>query len=144
MLMAQLQVLEFSARVTLQLRAGTPPIENLLALKRGEWVAVTPMTNYDQLGAVLEKFNEGASSRYRLDVPRIVELRDQLAHGRTAATNPFPLTLLKFGKPVKGKVPVLARIDMTEAWFVQQRAFIQKALDAVIDEQMDWHRRRQG
>ena len=107
MLVGNLQSLEFSARVALELITGAPPIENLLALEPGDWVPEAPMTNYDQLGDVLQQFNESASPQYQLDVARIVALRDQLAHGRTAANNPiFPLTLLKFGRPVKGRVPV--------------------------------------
>jgi len=68
----------------------------------------------------------------RLDVQRLVDLRDQLAHGRLAAGAPtFPLTLLKFGKAVNGKVPVQARIDMTEAWFLEQRALVHEAIQAI-------------
>ncbi len=94
------------------------------------------MTNYDQLRTVLEKFNALATPAHQLDVARIVALRDQLAHGRTAANNPpFPLTLLKYDKPVKGGVPMLARSDMNESWFGEQRELVSNALHAVYDEQ---------
>jgi hypothetical protein len=140
MLIGNLQALEFSARVTVAIMEEAP-LGPLLALQPGQSVPENPMTNYDQLAAVLGKFN--ARARRKLDVAGLVALRDQLAHGRTAANTPtFPLTLLKFGKPVKGHVPVLARIDMTETWFGEQRAFVHRAVQAVVDEQGEWHMRR--
>ncbi len=32
----------------------------------------------------------------------------------------FPLILLKSGRPLDGKVPVLTWIEMTETWFANQ------------------------
>jgi hypothetical protein len=40
----------------------------------------------------------------------------------TSVMTNLPLSYFKFGKPVKGKgVPVTARVEMTEAWFMEQR-----------------------
>ena len=143
-LITNLQELEYSARIAVAMMSGAPPTENLLALRRGDVVPETFMTNYDQLRAVLKKFNDGASARHRLKVQRLVALRDQFAHGRIVATaSIFSLTLVKFERPVDGQVPVAACIEMTEAWFEEQRLFVCKALQAVADEQTDW-RRRQG
>ena len=85
------------------------------------------MTNYDSLADVLRKFNDLAAPQRQLDISRLVGLRDELAHGRIAVLHPqiFPLTYFKFGKPVKGKgVPVTARIEMTEDWFMEQRVSV--------------------
>jgi len=79
-----------------------------------------------------EKFNALVSPSHQLDVARIVDLRDQLAHGRVSSGTPtFPLMLLKFGRPVNGKVPVVARIEMTDAWFREQRTLVHEAIQTV-------------
>jgi len=128
MLIVQFQELEFSARVVIARSTGSGIAVDLPSLKPGDWVPQDPMTSYDSLAAVLKKFNELASPARQLDVSRLVDLRDELAHGRIAVLKPqmiFPLTYFKFGKSVKGKgVPVAARIEMTEAWFLaaQSRA----------------------
>jgi len=142
MLIGNLQSLEFSARVAIAAMEGAQSVD-LLALRPGELVQENPMTNYDQLATVLDKFNRRVTPKYQLDVGRLVALRDQLAHGRTAANAPtFPLTLLKFGKPVRGIVPVESRSDMTESWFVDNRRFLLSALMAVHDGHAEWHSQR--
>ena len=131
-LIGNLQSLEFSARVAIATITGSQSGVDLRALQPGQWVLEDPMTNYDQLTAVLEKFNALVSPRRQLDVARIVDLRDQLAHGRVSSGMPtFPLMLLKFGKPVNGKVPVVARIEMTDAWFREQRTLVHEAIQTV-------------
>jgi len=135
MLIGNLQSLEFSARVAIAEMNGSRSHVDLCTVQPGEWVREDPMTNYDQLSAVLKRFNGLASPTRQLDVQKIVDLRAQLAHGRVASFEPtFPLTLFKFGKPVRGKVPVLARIEMTEEWFRAQRRFVHDALQTVGDE----------
>jgi hypothetical protein len=138
MLIGNLQSLEFSARVAIA-TMEVAPLGDLLALQPGQWVQENPMTNYDQLATVLDKFNGRVSSRWQLDVARLVTLRDQLAHGRTAANaSIFPLTLLKFGRPAKGMVQVKSRSDMTEAWFNEHRLFLHEALTAVYAGLAEW------
>ena len=122
MLIAQLQSLEFSARIAIATMTGTRSGADLRALQPGQWVSEDPITNYDGL----------VSARPQLDVAEIVNLRDQLAHGRVASGDPtFPLILLKFGRSLDGKVPVLARIEMTETWFANQWGLVYEALQTV-------------
>ncbi len=144
-LIVQLQELEFSARVVIARSTGSGIVVDLASLTPGDWVPQDPMTSYDSLAAVLKKFNELASPERQLDVSRLVDLRDELAHGRIAVLKPqiFPLTYFKFGKSMKGKgVPVAARIDMTEAWFLAQRKLVHEALQMVADEH--WRLERLG
>jgi len=143
-LIGNLQSLEFIARMALVAMTGSQSGVDLHVLRPGQLVPEDPMTNYDQLGAVLGRFNALASSSGRLiDVQRIVDLRDQLAHGRTVAKEPaFPLTLLKFERPVRGQVQVSARIEMTEAWFLAQRKLVHEAIQMVGDELSGWRLER--
>ena len=77
MLTTQLQLLEFNARLGIAKTIGAQ-IPDLRAVSPGEWVAETPVTNYDSLRTVLTRFSELVPER-RLDVPALVELRDDLA-----------------------------------------------------------------
>src|SRR6266446_4664794 len=119
MLIAQLQSLEFSARIAIATMTGTRSGADLRALQPGQWVSEDPITNYDGL----------VSARQQLNVAEIVNLRDQLAHGRVASGDPtFPLILLR---SLDGKVPVLTRIEMTETWFANQWGLVYEALQTV-------------
>jgi len=73
-LIGNLQSLEFSARVAIATITGSQSGVDLRALQPGQWVPEDPMTNYDQLTAVLEKFNALVSPRRRPDIARIVDL----------------------------------------------------------------------
>jgi len=122
MLIAKLQSLEFSARIAIATMTGTRSGADLRALQPGQWVSEDPITNYDGL----------VSARQQLNVAEIVNLRDQLAHGRVASGDPtFPLILLKSGRSLDGKVPVLTRIEMTETWFANQWGLVYEALQTV-------------
>jgi len=122
MLIAQLQSLEFSARIAIATMTGTRSGADLRALQPGQWVSEDPITNYDGL----------VSARQQLNVAEIVNLRDQRAHGRVASGDPtFPLILLKSGRSLDGKVPVLTRIEMTETWFANQWGLVYEALQTV-------------
>jgi hypothetical protein len=137
-----LQSLEFSARAAVATMSGIA-WGGLANMQTGQSVAEDPMTNYDQLGTVLSKFNGLASAQAQLDVGRIVDLRDQLAHGRLSAPTPnYPLTLLKFGKPVKGTIPVLAKIALTDAWFTQQRQFVYNAMETIQTGLAEWSKNK--
>jgi hypothetical protein len=134
MLITQLQVLEFSARVAIRTEARWD-IEDLRTIQPGTFVPEDPVSEFPGLAPVLSRLNERAPANSQVDVAAIVNLRDQLAHGRLAAipgpSSSFPLTLLKFGGPQQGQVPLLARIEMTDAWFREQRDLVDRALRAV-------------
>ncbi len=130
MLVTNLELLEFYAR--LQIAKATQSPVNLWTIAPGDSVPEDPVTDYDQLRAVLDRLVEFTGRQ--LDVDALVELRDQLAHGRVIPHSPreaFPLTLLKFGKPTKAGVPVLARFEMDDAWFKRQRSLVDGAIQLV-------------
>ena len=134
-LIGNLQTLEYGARSAVATMTESHSGIDLRTVQPGDMVPEDPLTSYDQLAYVLKRFNKWASPGHQLDVRRIVNLRDQLAHGRAVAFEPkFPLTLLKFGKPAKGEVPVLARVEMTEAWFIEQRTLVHNAIQTVAAE----------
>jgi len=64
------------------------------------------LTNYDTFETLAEKYNATLALADRIDVSDIVRLRDAIAHGRvlTKAHLPdFPLTVVKFSKPDRGR-----------------------------------------
>jgi|SRR6185369_4840576 len=84
------------------------------------------MTSYDTLCQLVTKFNDEMKRRGAppLDTS-VVELRDALAHGRVSAAPPEEnLRLLKFSKPVKGKVQVTFNEVMTEQWFKHRKSHV--------------------
>jgi len=142
-LIEQLRCIEYSARVAIRIlnQDGSPPVD-FARLRKGDWVPEDAVTNYDQLDAVLKRFNELAPARCRVDARRLVDLRHQLAHGRLVAgatsretLNLFPLVTVKFGKPKSRRVQVTALIEMTERWFSEQRAFLNQVVEAVMAAQ---------
>jgi len=133
MLLTQLQLLEFNARLGIARRTGSPKLD-LHNISAGEWVPENPITNYDQLKTVLTRFNELAPERGHLDVEALVELRDQLAHGRVipfSSTAAFPLILLKLGPSRRGRVQLLTRIEMNADWFTEKRQLLDRAINTV-------------
>jgi hypothetical protein len=130
MLVTNLELLEFNARLQTE-KAMQSPVD-LWTIQAGDSVPEDRITDYDQLRVVLRRFVQIAGRQ--LDVDALVELRDQLAHGRVIPHSPseaFPLTLLRFGRPTNGKVPVLARIQMDDDWFKRQRFLVDQALQVV-------------
>jgi hypothetical protein len=79
------------------------------------------VTNYDSLGALIDKYNADVLARHEsLSIsPRIVDVRDLLAHGRVAlrTLDLAELAIVKFDRPSHGKVVVVARARMTDSWF---------------------------
>src|SRR5262249_45130509 len=106
LLVTQLQVLEYSAREAVA-KAKDPSfdVEYLRTIQPGSVVPEDSMTDYAQLRRVLARLNECAPPNRQVNIEAIVNLRDQLAHGRLTAvpkpgsSSPFPLTLLKFDEP---------------------------------------------
>ena len=96
----------------------------------GEWVRRTPITDPDPLGPMLIRFNELVPEEDRLDVERLVRLRDTLAHGRIASRElNSPMDLVKFArKPDSaGRIQVETVLVMTDQWFEAQKNFTNDA-----------------
>lgn len=95
-------------------------------LKVGDLVPENAFTSYDDLGKLIDKYNERVPC-FELTVDRsVVDLRDALAHGRVLAFAEFgPWHLLKFakpnfGKPERERVMVTDAVQMNAAWFSEQ------------------------
>ncbi len=138
-LVTNLQSLEFVLRLMLESvdrDIGEASMSVTLPfLSPNDHVPEAPMTDYDSLRALVEKANRVLKSRdipHRVD-PRVVELRDALAHGRVLCLRPDPpFSVVKFGKPHGGRVRVVARYDMTEEWFKEEIERTFRELDGAI------------
>lgn len=92
-------------------------------LSVGDVIDEDEFSNYDSLGILVRKFNDDVRARDKSLVidPVVVDVRDLLAHGRVAgeSENTATLRILKFSKPVKGQVTVVASALMDDAWFAK-------------------------
>ena len=79
------------------------------SLKVGDCVPENAITDFKSLEALIDAFDRGVAEKYpdlKLD-KALITLRDALAHGRAFTLDPkLPLLLVKFAKPVDGKVRV--------------------------------------
>ncbi len=147
-IVGNLLTLEFAARLAiskLDPRQAALVQTQLPQVKENDWVEVNPLTNADDLGQTLEKYNKRASADCRVDVNAVVRLRDALAHGRAfgfGSSQRGYLTLLKFArKPDRhNRVKVTMAIDMTDDWFKENIEFL---LDATrkVAKAMDYEMR---
>jgi hypothetical protein len=123
-LVGSLQSLECLLRVYLLAIAQTSGAKvgpDYWSLKVGDTVAVDEFTNYDTLQKLVEKFNADVRPRdpsVTID-PKIVEIRDLLAHGRVASAKSdlTDMKIVKFDQPSQGTVRVVACSTIDDAWF---------------------------
>jgi hypothetical protein len=104
-------------------------------MSAGDVVAEDASTNFDTLGQLIGKFNAivGAHDAALCIDLAVVGLRDLLAHGRIAADakDERRIAILKFSKPIDGKVNVEASALMSETWFDAQQALMRVQLGRV-------------
>ncbi len=136
-LIAMLHNLEFALRGFLCKRnLDKEPAVDLKSVHEGDWIEINSFTNYDTLCELIGKFNravEDSNPNLVIDTS-VVNLRDALAHGRIAGEAPScPLTLLKFGRPKKEKLQVLAEAVMNLAWFKDNLTLVHKQLIKVVN-----------
>ncbi len=97
-------------------------------LRASQIVPVNHMTNYDNLGELIDKYNtymENRNKALMLYRKAVVELRDALAHGRVFQEQSHTrFQLLKFDKPRDGKVFVTFSQTMDKQWFKYQAEFV--------------------
>jgi len=134
-LLGNLQSLEFALRAFLQALPSARPLgiphgTDIYAFPVGSEVPESEITSYDSLGKLIEKFNAEMSIRGLSGIdPGLVEIRDALAHGRVSSASEHDnLRLLKFDRPVNGRVRVVFNEIMTEAWFAGQKKRVYEAL----------------
>jgi len=119
-----LQAFEFLLRLFLYESVGPKDAAlNFDKLTVGDWVQENPITNYDSLEILVRKVNERLEAIGKPDrVDRsLVDIRDALAHGRSLSSQPTgPFQLLKFSRPIQGKVKVTTALYLTPQWLMDQ------------------------
>lgn len=137
-LLGNFQSLEFILRAFLQGLPSARPVgipygTNIYSFPVGTELPESELTSYDPLGKLIEKFNAEMSTRGLSGIdPKLVEVRDALAHGRvSAASVDDNLRLLKFDRPVNGRVRVVFNERLTEAWFASQKKRVYEAIQFV-------------
>jgi hypothetical protein len=138
-LIGNLQSLELIIRVYLSKlpgarRHGVSSGVDLFQFAAGTSVDESDLTSWDTLGDLIRKYNEQAAADGSAQLDRkIVEVRDALAHGRISTLDANePLRLIKFDRPVGGRVRIAYNEIMTEAWFAEQKLRVRKAMDIVM------------
>ena len=138
-LMANFHSLEFILRAFLQELPTAKPISissgtNLFSSPVGTELPENEITSYDSLGQLIGKFNSVMESRGLAEIDKtLVDVRDALAHGRVSADSPNDtLLLLKFDKPVNGRVRVVFNEKLTKPWFDAQIKRVHEAILLVV------------
>ena len=95
---------------------------SLRQLQVGQWVDLNPFNSSESLRPVVNDYNK-LVSRYdiglKVDIERIVDLRDSLAHGRLFSfeQSSIPMVLFRFGQcHVNKKTELKSVTIMTNAW----------------------------
>jgi hypothetical protein len=108
----------------------------LEGLLEGDTTPENAFTNYDTLGQLIAKYNDVVAKsvpELRVD-DGLVHLRDALAHGRVASNAPEPpLRLLKFARPVAGRVRVTHSVLVDELWLSAQTTRVRLELEKVAE-----------
>jgi hypothetical protein len=143
-LVVNLQSLEFAIRAYLHNENARSKQqrsefgEKIYDFKEGDEVEENTFTNYDTLGQLIDKYNkivELTDSSLCIDKERIVSVRDALAHGRTASESPSadaPQKLIKYDKPVNGKVRITHCDTLDESWFREKIRLVMESIKHVV------------
>jgi hypothetical protein len=108
--------LEFLIRGCLFKKEGQEnTVPNLTKIQEGQLIPKNALTNYDNLGQIIQKFNKHSDIVYKIDQQKILRLRDGIAHGRILSDAPDAINkLLKFSKPKNNDVEVEIAIELTD------------------------------
>lgn len=138
---ANLSSLESLLRVVLQTTSEAPapwlpPGKLITQLIAGDVVPLNYFTSWDYLTSLIEKYNTSESARgiAPLIDPEIANLRNALVHGRILSDSVGgPLMLIRFARPVTGRVVVEYAQPLTIAWLVEQRVRVKGACDSIAE-----------
>lgn len=134
-LISQLHTLELLLRHYAHFREPSKPGLDFFALKVGDKLPATALTDYKSLTRLMNDFNQAMASMQIEGLSReIVDLRDALAHGRVLGeTAGPPLTLVKFGREAGTPPEVIVEVaaTMTEDWFQTQQRLVSDATKVV-------------
>ncbi len=103
---------------------GVPHGTDIWTLPVGTELPVSEITDYDSLDRLIQRFNVETTNRNLGPVigRDLVDIRDALAHGRVAANSKDPtstMRLLKFGKPVRGRVRITFSEPLNYEWLTK-------------------------
>ncbi|WP_394809319.1 hypothetical protein [Nitrosomonas sp.] len=139
-LLGNIHVLEMSLRVFLMNRPGARVVHevystDLLNLPAGSELPESDFTSFAYLSELVDRFNEVAVSDEAPTIDqRVVEVRNTLMHGCVLGSiNEFPVHILKFSKPLSGRVCVTINERMTTEWFAQQNRLVYSAVQTVAE-----------
>lgn len=151
-LLANFQTLELYIRAVLSecpgaAYHGLKPNENIYDCVVGCELNESPMTNFDSLSDLIKGFNKAADAAgwEKID-PTLVSIRDALAHGRIAYSDPqdpHP-RLMKFSRPQAGKVQVTFNEKMSHAWFEKHIARVYKAISLMEKYSYELREQKKG
>lgn len=138
-LLANFQSLEFILRSYLQKHSVPKPLEtttygdSFYNYPVGTELPENAITNFDTLGALIDKFNVQMNQKGLVKIDRsLIDIRDALAHGRASS---FEITdqmhLIKFSRPVKGKVKIVFNEALTRKWFTINKRRVLEAIKLV-------------
>jgi hypothetical protein len=135
-IIVNLQTLEFLLRRFLfgmRREHAEKRYENLVV---GDEVSENSFTNYQTLRQLIKDYNtQVPQSRpeLKLSISDLTRLRDALAHGRIfSVASDDDYLLLKFSKPVDGKIKVTYCENMDDAWYQTNGQLTFKAIGSVM------------
>ena len=134
-LASNLQSLEFILRAYLQQLPnsrpiGIPKVKDIYQYPVGSELPESEITSYDTLKDLINKHNQWAFTQGEQEIDEsIVEVRDALAHGRVSASSPNDsLRLMKFSRPVNGKLRVVFNEMLSVEYLNRQIERVHKAI----------------
>jgi hypothetical protein len=136
-LLGNLHTLEFSIRLCLAQRLGSPArglyADDFREVTVGTHVPDTDMSNFASFGQLIDKFNTVFGLSGSIDDRELVRLRDVLAHGRVfAGPHDDHFRIIKFEPPSNGLAKVSYNQVMTEEWFTSNKQFVREAIETVV------------
>jgi hypothetical protein len=139
-LQAKLLSLEYLLRTFLFRHAGLPFMQDFDSISVGDVIDANPFTNYDQLGALIDKYNKAVQPKDAslMIHPDIVDIRHALAHGRLyRKSKESQPRLLKFSDVDKATGKVEATMVQTldpaklQAWRIYLSMMERRVFDAL-------------
>ncbi|MCK9418707.1 MAG: hypothetical protein M0R70_04925 [Nitrospirae bacterium] len=132
-LVSYFHTLEFALRAVLRNHEKEKSEEiDYATLNVGDTVPEEPMTNYDSLETLIDKYNKLAEKELRID-KKLVAIRDAIAHGRVFSdSRNLPMKLLKFDKPRQGAVTVTFAATMDHGWFADKAVRLYEEIQKVF------------
>ena len=136
-IIGNLQMIEMAARmalVKLDKYKSSQVVTDLSQVKENDVIELNAFTDKSDLRQTLQKYNKKVVPEFKVNINKIVSLRDALAHGRVFGCGHTPfLRLLKFNRDTKNnKVKVDMSVEITPDWLISQIDFLMNEYSKVI------------